>query len=646
MALILTYSISSAAALDGVILNPRHTSVTQRILSYKSYDDIRIDKDLDGSIDEWFLKKADIQIHLIYKMKALQALEITKFIGNRVLIKKFESINGKLLLTSREDRPMQIMHGTPDEEICDEKGLSSSLQSKVSSLNQDIAAIIARPEVNSAPKSCNINKYPVFAENLGLMGDLLSSNTGKIASCLEKVKKVNDIDLNLVSAKFKLTVEKISNGDSKDIYSCQLTDQNNVAGEATEDGRIKFLIPSEKQDPVIEPEAMVSLFLHEILHTSGIKSDQTNNFILKLCLSEDWDKMGANNIAVITNQAVQKSVDDYASQESANTKSTKSGRAISASKKTKREIASATESLGADVDMKSEIANAESVVPSAEKLTVAKIDKSPAGKEQALRDSVQESAPVFRMANQVMGASNTPALADTSSGSSSSEVGGSSSSRGRYQSRYGRYQSDSSSGGGVGKDEFIAEEIDLTKNQNGRNERSGSNTRSLQRSYQVETPSTASSQSENSNSRGPASVSNEIGGAGSRRGGAVDGGGNVAVGGSTGSASLSMDTSSVGGGGGGSASSRNTQKGRSANTASRGPASTGNKGSPAERRELMSSLVDSDYTLTRRKLKDPGFQTKLSDNQITVIDVNGNRWGASRGALIYLDDGSRFIRQR
>ncbi|WP_413559275.1 hypothetical protein [Bdellovibrio sp. HCB209] len=664
-------------------MNPRHTSVTQRILSYKGYDDIRIDKDLDGSVDEWFLKKADTQIHVVYKMKALQTLEITKFIRDRVLIKKFDKINGKLLLTNHEDRSMQVMHGTPDKEICNSTGLNSSLQNKVFSLNQDIAAIMAKPAVNSVPQNCNINKYPVFAENLGGIGDLLSANTERITKCLEKVQKVNDVDLNLVSAKFKLVVGKISTGNSAQIYSCQLTDQNNVSGEATEDGKIKFLIPSDKQDPVIEPDAMVSLFLHEILHISGIKSDQTNDYILKLCLNEDSEKIGTSNIAILTNKAVQKSLDKSAAEESANTKAATFREAISTSKKTKRELASTTENLGAKIDMKSEITNAESIVPSAEKLNVAKVDKSPEGKAQAVRDSVQESAPLFRTANQVMGAANTPAIADSSSdssqgynptyasssGSRSSSSSSSSSSsysgdsevssgsrasdrsstRERYQSRHGRYKADSSSG--VGKDEYIAEEIDLTKTQGSRtnsNSRSGANTRGATQ-YQYQTDTSAGvdrgTQAAN-NARGPASAS-EVSGS-TRRGpaGSSGGGDNIATG-STGSASLSMDTSSVGSSAsGGGSNSRNASRNRAANSASRAPASSTNKGSPEQRRELMSTLVDSNYSETRKKLRDSSFQSELSDNQITIIDMNGGRWGSSNGAVIYLDNGDRFIRQR
>ena len=668
-AFIISLSLPVAAAMEGIILNPRETSITQRILSYKNYDDIRVDGDLDGYIDEWYVRKGDIQIHLSYKNRKIHGLEITKFTGGNIAVKRFQSISGKLVLTRNESRPIKVMHGSAND-VCEEA--KTLLDNTISTLTQDLSAIGVKTELSSVPQSCKIDKFPEFAENLGSMGDILRADSDKITNCLEKSGSIEGIKLNVVSAKFKLVLNKIADGNFKDTYSCEMTKNKVVSGEATEDGRIKFLIPSGATDPIIQPEAMAPLFYHEVLHVSGIKSEDAIKEILDSCSKGKPLKSGANHIFIPSEENVALSSDKVDSQ-TANTKKEVASVKKESSRNQARGIASSAVNSGDGIDIKSEIANAEKVIPSAEKLAATSTDKSPAGKEQALRSSVAESAPVFKMANQVMGASNTPAIADTSdssdsrsssssyssspsvstyspSSSSSSEVGSSGSSRDssgkstgqRYQSRHGRYQSK-----GVGSDEYVAEEIDLTKNVDAQATRNRDNrrqaaARASQSDTQTYQPATLAA---GSASRGPASASDEV--AKGKKSPTAAGGADStsSVGGATGSGSLNLDTGSSGGGGGGSTASNNrNQKSRSASS-SRAPASA-SQGSPAQRRELMDNLRDDNYVLMKRKLREQSYQDELSANGITVMDTYGGRWGASQGTVIYLDNGDRFIRQR
>jgi hypothetical protein len=267
------------------------------------------------------------------------------------------------------------------------------------------------------------------------------------------------------------------------------------------------------------------------------------------------------------------------------------------------------------------------------------------------------------MANQVMGASNTPAIADSSdsssssssyssqsysssevSGSSGSSRSGSSKSTGRrYQSRYGRYQSKD----GVGSDEYVAEEIDLTKNvdaQTSRN-RQQATRQPASKSYQSDTQGYQPSAQESSGSRGPASTTDEVSKGKKTIAGARSADGAAAVGGSAGSGSANLDNGSAGGGGGATASNGRNPKNAKAASASRAPASA-NQGSPAQRRELMDTLKDDNYVLMKRRLKEQSFQDELSSNGITVVDSYGGKYGATQGAVIYRDTGDRFLRER
>ncbi|WP_413292047.1 hypothetical protein ACLSU7_11560 [Bdellovibrio sp. HCB185ZH] len=654
----LSLTTSRAFALERIIFNPRETSITQRIISYKNYDDIRIDRDLDGRVDEWFVRKSNSQFHITYIMGKIDTFEFAKFENGDISIKKYKYVNRRLTLIKSELRPMYVMYGDPDEPC---KRTNVTLENKISNLNQDISAILGKPQINAVPKSCNVSKFPTFAENLGSMGEILRTNSDKITSCLEKKSRIGELDLNLVSAKFKIILDKIADGDSKEIYSCEFNNAKDVKGVATEDGRIKFYLPVKSEDPIMEPDVMVNLFYHEMLHSSGIISEELNRGILDSCLNDKpiSEKLASTHSFIANDINVDKSNNASAKSQKPNTK--EDAKPVASSKRTNRGIAGATSKAGESLDMKSEIANAEKIIPSAEKLNIAKVDKSPAGKEQALRDSVQESAPVFRMANRAMGISNTPALADSSSSgpgsssspsyvSSDSETGSSSrkssssSSGQRYQSRYGRYQSKSN--GGVGADEYVAEEIDLTKNAESQAKKAASPTRTqASRTGTYQPATTATNEQAPTNSRGPASVDPEVSGSGKRIGSASNGnagGGSIATGSAGGSADLNISSSSGGGSGTQSAQNRT----RSASSAGRSPASTNQQGSPAQRQEIMTTLTNNDYVLTKRKLKDPSFLNELEANNVKVVDGNGSSWGAKSGTTIYYDDGNRFIRQR
>ncbi len=649
----LLFTLSANAGGEEVIYNPRGTPISQRILGYKSYEDIRIDADLDGKTDEWYLKKGNLEVRISYQNGIKRSIAISNIVNNIFSYKKFERINQKFVQTASFRRQTIIMYGMPPEDTpCSATDL---LNAKVSQLSQDITAMV------SSPQSCDLKNFPQFTENMSRALHKAPRDGKIIADCVQNAKNIKDIDLNLVASKLRISYQKISTGQSNNVFSCQPNAEGKFRGQTEENGSVTFMIPKSSQDPVVDVTVLRPLLHHELLHAAGIKNEDRAAAIVKSCLekgtfsgdlpSHDPGFVAENPRSVMDNIAVNSaatitSTENIATGISAATKSPGRGRApASSSNKAKASIDSAAAKSGSGIDMKSEIANAEAIIPSAEKLNVAKVDKSPAGKEQALRDSVQESAPVFRMANQAMGMSSNPALAD-SSGSGSSETGSSSSrtSKSTYQARYGRYQS--KHGDGVGSDEYIAEEIDLTKGTEAQAKNAAKRPRPQQASqtgtYQ---PATLATDSQESPTRGPASLDTETGAGRKTRGGVAnnsDFGGSIATGSAGGPANLGS-----GGGSGGGTGTTIAPKSRTPASVSRAPASTNQAGSPAQLQKIKTELVNDDYVLTKRRLRDDGgFISELEANNVTITDTMGGRWGAKKGTTIFLDDGNRFIRQR
>ncbi|WP_413585918.1 hypothetical protein [Bdellovibrio sp. HCB274] len=675
----LTFFTIAVSAAD-ILLNPIGTSINQRILSYQSYDDIRIDSDLDGKVDEWYIKSGNTEAHLSYKNGQIKSMHFKRFIKENVLVRDFESISGRMILTHSEERPLIVMYGDAEEGSCEPTQI---LKDKVSTLNQDISAVLEK--VGSKPKSCDMNEFPNTSKRISIALKTAQAEPGTITRCLEG-KDLGNIDANLASAKIVNFLSKISSNPTTDgSFTCAVTDTSRVSGKTTEDGKIKLEVPKDFKDGLSMFRAQ-ELIAHELLHSGGIVEEEMLTDILRSCFNS---KSMVQNFVTPARSHVEDSMNKN-SKVVASTKKETARAALTSTQepaKGKRSLASTPDD---SVNMKNEIANAKAIVPSGEKLNVAKVDKSPAGKEKALRDSVQESAPVLKMANQVMGVSNTPAMADSSNESndsnyspppsrssrssssysssgggdaysgtstySDSEVSGSGSGSGssssgrRYQSRHGRYQSKSSSDGGVGSDEFIAEEVDLTK---GTNSRSSASTRRAPASNQNDTrPYVSAAQENSTNSREPASATDEIS-KGRRSRPVASGGSDGFVPSSSGGGGSSINLGSSSGGSGGSGSgggssagsasgTRNTAK---AATQTRSPASVV-KGSPAQK-QMMSTIVDSNYDETIRKIRnDKQFQDELINNSIKVIDNYGGAWGAPDGSVIYQATGNGFVRQR
>ncbi|MEN0060037.1 MAG: hypothetical protein AAGB31_14445, partial [Bdellovibrio sp.] len=171
----------------------------------------------------------------------------------------------------------------------------------------------------------------------------------------------------------------------------------------------------------------------------------------------------------------------------------------------------------------------------------------------------------------------------------------------------------------VGKDEYIAEEIDLTKGTSATSS-AASKTNIVKTSADVEKEPTPAA-----SSRAPANVP------------VVDA-----------SREVQVAQGSVGGSASNASLPSSSNSGVRRNTQARGTASTGS-GSGAyapSQDEIVSFLSQSSYNQARQKLQDDKFVGNLRDNNITVMDLAGKTYGASNGNVIFVDQGDRFVRQK
>lgn len=73
---------------------------------------------------------------------------------------------------------------------------------------------------------------------------------------------------------------------------------------------------------------------------------------------------------------------------------------------------------------------------------------------------------------------------------------------------------------------------------------------------------------------------------------------------------------------------------------------TGSSAPSAARDEVITFISNSNYAQAKEKLSDPAFGKQLESQKITVLDLYGNSFGATKGEVIFLDQGDRFVRQK
>ena len=686
-------SKSSEYPVEQVILDS--TTPGKFILGTKDYEDIRIDSDLDGKVDFWYLKSKSLESSIKYKNGSAIQIVLKKQISHNsfreVILQR--SRTSAFLIVSNKVKESPTLHGSIDDQCITAR---DSLTMQAQKLMREAGSPVLKKNIMTyVDDSCfNIDSSESFQRNLAnalieVFNDGLSSSQDSFHNCLTGVRVQNlfkkdssnetKLSLEVLSSRMSLDLKKIARLPSEDkvpLFSCNIDEKTKVPNAVYKEGAgIALNFPKNSFNTITSPQ-LVKLLRHELIHRAGLEDEAATDSLLSVCPKSTQDdlsmgtinsasKSGGNivpaNVAEVANATADTSG-------SANT-SGASAQHTTQTKNSSRGPASDTGGGSSGVDMKSEISQAQAAVPSGEKLATIKVDKSPEGIQAAVKESIAESTPVLRMANQLMGASNTPALASSSGdggGSSynNSEVAKSdiaapssyepsSSSRGssssdtsssrRYQ-RTSKYESSgdtvvssegpkvitSKSNSGLAPGERVVEEIDLTKGTNYR--ATNVPTRGQQGNTREVSASRTTAASREPASAVPPAPANPVGEVAAP--GPISQG---STGGSVGRLSGSSETNTP--------AAPSTSRRVSGN---RGPASSGSTQNnvATSREEVVTFLSNGSYSLTKNKLRDTGFVNTLKSNKVTIIDLYGNSFGASRGDVIFLDDGNKFVRQK
>ena len=443
-----------------------------------------------------------------------------------------------------------------------------------------------------------------------------------LLNCLGKIGEQEKSEKSaLLLARAKGEIADFYNGDLKSGYfTCEKSKQDGISVKKN-----KFVIAIKDSKNFSPLEKLKSSFYAGLLNKWGISGDGAVK-IAQACLKKNYRE--AQSALALENADI-KGIGSVA-----NSRTSMKEAAVVASK---QEIAGINAKLA---ETKVNLPSAAEASPRA----LAQISATQ-GAEAATTVARSQSSGLLGVANTVMGAVNTPASAASGRGYSSdsdSSSGSSSSSRSPASTRSSSRKTSSSTrvpalrnAKGVGADEEIVEEIDLT--------RSAQSARRAQQtpSQARNTGGNAQGSSAGNAPRGPASE----GGSAPNSELSGGGGGSSGSGASVGAGPASSAGISGGGGGGSAPAARGAAVGRAANNA-RGPASTATV-SQASREEIVTFLGSADYTMAKKKIRDAKFQESLKANDISIIDLSGNSYPPKfKGKTIFLDRGDRFVRQK
>lgn len=712
-------AVASSFNPDLVLLNPAGTSIGEFLLSYKDYQDLRIDVDKNGSVDMWVLRKGALEIRLRYLGDQVSYIHFIKRKDGHVAEALYRPLGNKFTLVKAVQRKARVINGDSSA-VCAADRVKV-VNEEIKKFSESLSLEVKDPNIESylsdtCFESENTNTLPMLKDVLADNNDL------KFADCIasEKLNKaaqasnfqVDETSFSLYSAQLKLDLLKLVNEKAKeplficeDIKSPDAGDKSKpmpVKGSYTEGKDIKISMPSSG----VSSSDLRRVVLHELVHRAGLQDDKLTEFVLDQCLGSGFktETVSKNDqkssVALTVKDALNVSVKEGGK---APIKTGEIGRKpanivatpMNGSLALPDDVAATFNELGNEpVKAPSEIASAQPVA-TGKQLAATKVDKSPEGLTAAVKDSATASAPVFRMANEVMGAVSTPALADTTpsssgtyassgaSGGGSSAVAASdvasgsasvspSTASAKSVAEYTKYReqdgvksssrspastsvvaSDKAPDIGVKSrntlksDERIVEQIDLngsyvmngSSGANSTSASAASDTAAFAKPDSSRTAKSAASSRGSGSSGAGASYSGRAGGSAASLGGGGASGSNVAGGGSASALAADDDLTIKPG-----SANKTTSPSRApaAIDAATAKPQTGN----SSREEVVTFFARGDYSTTKSKLKDSNFVNSLKTNKVTIIDLYGNSYGADRGDVVFLDEGNRFVRQK
>ncbi len=582
--------------------------------------DFRVDTNSDGKTDIWKTKIDGVDVVSVFKANK-KILNIQDSRGEKVVEVVAEEKNGRLSVTSLKSSPkenyIRSCSRCPAPPVTLEE-CRKAVDDRLKSFSADLNESILKGKASKLwANSCS--DIPGFEEVKGEIQKgfirTLKIDGGRknsLIECLEKAEKSavspvkDEISLWLLQAKVTISEfyqDKLPN----DTFSCAKGSEDKILSNSTSE---KILINFKDGSSFSSPDGLKQHFFSSMLSSFGVNKDKSSA-ISELCLKEDFDN--ANRLLVSSVKVSKGPATTLTHIALAVESGIQSADAIPATIASKSELAGINKKLA---ETKVNIPSAEETSP----MAIAAIERTQ-GPEAAQRVARTQSSNLMGAANTVLGAVSSPAVA-----SSRSLASDTSSSTKRESIKFGdsvvgkRAPASNLKARGIASDERIVEEIDLTKRSQG--------TSTTARSSNANKSRLPASAGANGSSVEATALSNE-GGQELGSMGASGSTGTAPTGGGSRGSLLSESSSPVG---------QQTQ----ARSASR---SGGATASPA-REEVVSYFRNADYTQARRKLRDPNFIKILKDNSITVMDLAGNSFGATRGSTIFLDQGDRFVRQK
>lgn len=635
-------------------------SKEQKLTSFsytdRDYEDIRIDFNQDKKIDFWKIKKSSIVIRVSF-LNDRVIYHIRDIKGNLVSERILISMNEKLYLYYSKDRKQRVYNLENTSLMCPDNHKTewAKLKELFSTVRDSTLGTCADNYLDNSCKVDSTTSDFIVEALLEVYSPPYrsASSENKLLNCIESPsalqlfekrygKDIGSQEHNSVVAEYKNKIIKFleyANGDQKPIISCKENPESKNLAMASELGNIQIILPKQNASSAEKPTALdfKKKIFHESIHTSSVEDEDMTKALTDLCIGNiEPNKINLQPISI--------------------TMGTKSmfPTVLDAEQSAARASVGSLEAIPASV--------AENPKPLPSHSSPADMNRlaESGGTQQVAEVSRTQTSGVIRMAENVL--APTPAIAATpsnnlaatetaspSTSSSSSnysspsyETASVSSATARSNSSKpaesssrapaSEYQLDMSTVSAkapvvslpssasktdtIARGEFVREEIDLTK-PNSPSSAPSPQTRAPASAQAAPTGPSATPAIQNGNSEVTSS------------------------GGGLNSASSNQTSASLG------SESLSSNESRQASPARRASASSGSAGPYVPSRdEVVSFIAGGSYQQARGKLKDETFVQTLRQNSITVYDLGGNTYGATKGEVIFVDQGDRFVRQK
>lgn len=574
----------------------------------KGYSDIRIDYDLDKKIDFWSVKNASIQIDIYYKNDEIDKKFVRRIFSNYVLEYFYKMDKKKLALRWAKRRPLLSMNiSRSSNKFCDTKitDIEKQIKQLHEAINEDVLFAAVENLIDpSCKNSLSKESYRKLEE---ILFSTLSPGQNPLNTCFSDNRFINSfansesgkLEAKILSSRFELLRLQLSvnSENHKPTISCSSAANNKSASAKTlENNKMTLFTP-------LSDDKLSDILTHEFLHMSEVASEHDVENILGLCEKiKDPTyvvEITKDRLPPILSGNASAASEALAKKETANVSSI-SAENINSNKTTPLNsedgvLKVASQDLSAAIP--AEMTVEQSGIPSVAALSTGLNTPYPmtdAGAEAALRASKALSRPLIETANTFLGAMSGRAFATPTLVSNSQAV----------------------NTNGLATGERIVQQITLDGDDNSKPKNALNTQTPPSQNSKLDslTEKGLPSQSQaNLNTNAEALVANAPSG--------------------------SRSPASIGG----KESSWNT----SPPTGGRAPTNTRRSAaSSPSPEEVITFISRVDYAIAKEKLKDSSFTQQLASQGITILDLNGNTYGAKKGTVIFLDEGNRFVRQK